>query len=381
MLDDLQRETHPAGAVVFERGEMGANAYFIEDGAVEISLDETSVKRLGKGELFGEIALIDHLPRTATVRAVENTVLIPIPRALVNELLKKTDPVVRHLLLTILERYRATHKEPAFDPTQTTITRVEKTRASARQHIVLSHEISNALKNREFELFYQPICHVGSARLAGFEALIRWNHPRRGFISPGEFLPVAEQTGQIRDIGLWVLKRACIDWPVLRTRIAEEFPFVSVNLSPTQLTDPGFVERVQAILLNQDMPPTELKLELTETVIIEEPELALKLLTALTAIGSRLALDDFGTGHSSLQTLQRYPIGTLKIDRTFVSGMDTSPHQAGIVRSSIDLAHSIGLNVVAEGVETESERKLLVEFGCEYAQGWAFGKPEPVAVL
>ncbi|VVC82252.1 EAL domain-containing protein [Sideroxydans sp. CL21] len=375
MLKNLHREIYPAGEIIFKEGDLGDGAYIIEEGCVEVSVSSTQRSRIGKGELFGEIALIDQQPRTATVHAIEHTVLIPIPRLLVKELLEKTDPVVRHLLMTILERYRSTRNQPAFDPSRSTVFKRDATRGIATQQLRLAHDIAEALREKQFEMFYQPICDLSSGRMAGFEALIRWHHPVDGLISPMDFLWVAEQTGQIREIGLWTLEQACLDWPSLRQRLNHHTPFVSVNLSPSQLTGDGFVGEVKAIVSKHRMPAPELKLELTETVIINNPELALQLLGKLTESGSTLALDDFGTGHSGLDALHRYPIGTMKIDRAFVSQMLASPHSAKIVQSSIELAHSLKMDVVAEGIENEDERLALLELGCDYGQGWLFGKP------
>jgi EAL domain-containing protein (putative c-di-GMP-specific phosphodiesterase class I) len=375
MLKNLHREIYPAGEIIFKEGDLGDGAYIIEEGCVEVSVSSTQRSRIGKGELFGEIALIDQQPRTATVQAIEHTVLIPIPRLLVKELLEKTDPVVRHLLMTILERYRSTRNQPAFDPSRSTVFKRDATRGIATQQLRLAHDIAEALREKQFEMFYQPICDLSSGRMAGFEALIRWHHPVDGLISPMDFLWVAEQTGQIREIGLWTLEQACLDWPFLRQRLNHHKPFVSVNLSPSQLTGDGFVGEVKAIVSKHQMPASELKLELTETVIINNPELALQLLGKLTESGSTLALDDFGTGHSGLDALHRYPIGTMKIDRAFVSQMLASPHSAKIVQSSIELAHSLKMDVVAEGIENEDERLALLELGCDYGQGWLFGKP------
>lgn len=378
MLKNLHRVNFSAGDIIFKEGDPGDSAYLIEEGSVEVSVSNTQHSRIGKGELFGEIALIDQQPRTATVRALENTVLVPIPRQLVKERLEKTDPVVRHLLLTILERYRSTRNQPIFDPTRSTTFRRDTTRGDATNQLRLAHDIAEALREEQFEMFYQPICDLSSGRISGYEALIRWHHPVDGMISPLDFLWVAEQTGQIREIGLWTLERACQDWPTLRERINHPKPFVSVNLSPSQLTGDGFIGDVKNIVNRHQMPAAELKLELTETVIINNPELALQLLAKLTEAGSTLALDDFGTGHSGLDSLHRYPIGTMKIDRSFVSQMLSSPHSAKIVQASIDLAHSLKMDVVAEGIEVEEERLALLELGCDYGQGWLFGRPGSV---
>ncbi len=375
MLKNLHREVYPSGEIIFKEGDSGNSAYLIEEGSVEVGVSSTQHTRLGKGEMFGEIALIDQQPRTATVRAIENTVLIPIPRQLVKELLEKTDPVVRHLLLTILERYRSTRSQPSFDPTRSATFKRDTTRGDATHHLRMAHDIAEALREQQFEMYYQPICDLSSGRISGYEALIRWHHPVDGIISPLDFLGIAEQTGQIREIGMWTLDRACLDWPFLRERINHHKPFVSVNLSPSQLTGDGFVEDVKAIAVRHGMPATELKLELTETVIIDNPDRALLLLSKLTEAGSTLALDDFGTGHSGLEALHRYPIGTMKIDRSFVSQMLTSAHSAKIVQASIELAHSLKMDVVAEGIETEDERLALLELGCDYGQGWLFGRP------
>jgi EAL domain-containing protein (putative c-di-GMP-specific phosphodiesterase class I) len=383
MLNNLNREIYNVGDIIFKEGDEGDGAYLIEEGLIEISVmnngEALQVNKIGKGELFGEVALIDHQPRTATAKALENTVLIAIQRSLVNELLEKTDPIVRHLLLVILERYR--NKRVNFQslsqlPRSAEITTKHNSiRGEATYKLTLVNDISRALSKDEFELHYQPICALASNHIAGYEALIRWKHPTQGLVSPLDFLWVAEQTGQIREVGLWTLERACRDWPVLRKTTNFDLPFISVNMSPSQLTGESFVEDVKTILSRNGMPPTELKLELTENVIINNPEVALHLLMQLTELGSTLAIDDFGTGHSSLETLDRYPIGTLKVDRYFTSSMLASAQSGEIVSSSIRLAHSLGMDVVAEGIETDDVRRKLLELGCNFGQGWLFGRP------
>ena len=383
MLNNLNREICEIGDIIFKEGDEGDCAYLIEEGMVEISVmvegQQLHVNKIGKKELFGEVALIDHQPRTATARAVEKTVLITIQRELVNELLEKTDPIVRHLLLVILDRYR--NKRGNTQPQSTSqvlaeiATKRSTLRGEATHKLTLANDMTRALQQDEFELYYQPICALATSRVAGYEALIRWRHPTQGLMPPLDFLWLAEQTGQIREVGLWTLERACRDWPVLRQTTQADLPFVSVNMSPSQLTGDSFVDDVKSIIKRYEMPPTELKLELTETVIINNPEVALQLLMQLTELGSTLAIDDFGTGNSSLETLDRYPIGTLKIDRYFTSSMLASAQSKEIVNSSIQLAHTLGMDVVAEGIETDDVRNKLLELGCNYGQGWLFGRP------
>lgn len=384
MFDELDREVFAAGEQIFKIGDAGDCAYIIERGTVEVFVVDRGAERLvsllGRNELFGEIALIDHQPRTATVRAAEKTVLIPIRRRLVDGLLEKSDPILRHLLLVILERFR-NKQESSAEPAPNVqvplerIIRRDALKGEATQKLSLAHGIARALAHDEFELYYQPICNLADGNIAGFEALIRWHHPTDGVIPPMDFLWLAEQTGLIRELGLWTIERACRDWPTLRRYSDYRLPFASVNLSPGQLTSESLVDDVTAIIARHNMPATELKLELTETVMVEHPEMALCILGKLVELGSTLALDDYGTRHSGLDHLQRYPIGTLKIDRVFIEPMMRSAQSLEIVRSSIDLAHSLGMNVVAEGVETEAVRKKLLELGCDFGQGWHFGRP------
>jgi EAL domain-containing protein (putative c-di-GMP-specific phosphodiesterase class I) len=384
MFDELNREVFAAGEQIFKVGDAGDCAYLIEAGSVEIFILDQGVERkvsaMGKGEMFGEIALIDHQPRTATVRAAEKTVLVPVRRDLVDGLLDKCNPILRHLLMVILERFRGKQggsAQPAPDTEDSLAQAASRNslKGEATQKLSLAHGITRALACDEFELYYQPICNLADGNIAGFEALIRWHHPTDGVIPPMDFLWLAEQTGLIRELGLWTIERACRDWPTLRQYSDFRFPFVSVNLSPNQLTCESLVDDVKAIIARHSMPPAELKLELTETVMVEHPEMALRILDRMVELGSSLALDDYGTGHSGLDHLQRYPIGTLKIDRAFIEPMISSAQSLEIVRSSIDLAHSLGMNVVAEGVETGLVRKKLMELGCDFGQGWHFGKP------
>ena len=384
MFDELDREVFAAGEQIFKVGDAGDCAYLIETGSVEVFVMiqgvEQRVSSMGKDEMFGEIALIDHQPRTATVMAVEKTVLVPVGRKLVDGLLERSDPILRHLLLVILERFRSKQggsAKPAVSAEglleQSSIRSALK--GEATQKLSLAHGITRALAREEFELYYQPICNLADGNIAGFGALTRWHPPTDGVIPPMDFLWLAEQTGLIRELGLWTLERACRDWPVLRQYSDYKFPFVSVNLSPNQLACESLVDDVKVIIARHNMPATELKLELTETVMVIHPEIALRILDRLVELGSSLALDDYGTGHSGLDHLQRYPIGTLKIDRAFIEPMLGSAQSLEIVRSSIGLAHSLGMNVVAEGVETGAVGERLLELGCDFGQGWHFGRP------
>ena len=384
MFDELDREVFAAGEQIFRIGDAGDCAYLIESGTVEVFVViqgvEQRVSSMGKDEMFGEIALIDQQPRTATVRAAEKTVLVPVKRKLVENLLEKSDPILRHLLLVVLERFRAKQGNTARPAISTVAEQEQSDRRSAlkgeaTQKLSLAHGITRALTHEEFQLYYQPICNMADGHIAGFEALIRWHHPTEGVIPPMDFLWLAEQTGLIHELGLWTLERASRDWPVLRQYTNYKSPFVSVNLSPSQLTNESMVDDIHAIIARHNMPTAELKLELTETVMVEHPDVALRILNRLIEMGCSIALDDYGTGHSGLEHLQRYPIGTLKLDRAFIAPMLGAAQSMQIVQSSINLAHSLGMNVVAEGIETKEVSDKLLEMKCNFGQGWHFGKP------
>jgi EAL domain-containing protein (putative c-di-GMP-specific phosphodiesterase class I) len=248
-------------------------------------------------------------------------------------------------------------------------------KGEATQKLSLAHGMKRALTHEEFQLYYQPICSLADGSVAGFEALIRWHHPTDGPIQPNDFLWIAEQTGLIHEIGLWTLERACRDWKTLKPFADYKMPFISVNLSAVQLGNEMLVDDIKAIMAGQHMDARELKLELTETVMVDHPEIALKIMRRLIDLGCSLALDDYGAGHSGLRHLQRYPLDTLKIDGAFIEPISGSAQSLEIVRSSVALAHSLGMSVVAEGVETEGVKAKLVEMKCDFGQGWYFGRP------
>lgn len=384
MFDDLKREIYASGQTIFETGDVGDCAYLVEEGTVEIVVldqnKECRIGLMGKGEMIGEASLIEGSTRTATARAVERTVLVPFTRELMDKLLKNCDPILRHLLLIILNRFRSSRNNtqdvekdveaPGLNASHRSVFKGEET-----QKISLIHGMTRALESDEFQLHYQPICNISDGQIAGFEALIRWNHPIDGLMEPKDFLWLAEQTGQIQEIGLWTIERACRDWPTLKQLTESDEPFISVNLSMAQLENETLAEDVLSILLKNNMAPAELKLELTETVIVSHPEIAKKIFKRLIEVGSSLALDNYGTSTSVLKQSQKYPIATMKIDRGFVANILQSPQNLEIVRSSITLAHSLDMDVIAEGIENSEVKDRLIELGCGLGQGWYFGRP------
>jgi len=245
-------------------------------------------------------------------------------------------------------------------------------RAGHQRRKDLETELNAAIASDALELFYQPILALTSRKIVGYEALMRWNHPRRGLLTPGEFIPMAEEAGLMVALGEWAIGRACRQAAVLPDELR-----VSVNISPTQLRSAGIVQSVKRALAETSLAPHRLVLEITETAILSSEAIASRVIAELQGLGVTFALDDFGTGYSSLSYLQRYAFSEIKIDSSFVSGIGTKPVNLAIIRGIIGIARDIGIDVVAEGIETEAQAATLLAEGCGYVQGYLFSKPKP----
>jgi diguanylate cyclase (GGDEF)-like protein/PAS domain S-box-containing protein len=242
-------------------------------------------------------------------------------------------------------------------------------------------DLRRAIDRHELQLHYQPIVSLRTRQITGFEALIRWAHPQRGMIPPGEFVPVAEETGLITPMGWWVLQESCRQMQQWHEQFPNPQPLtVNVNLSSKQFS-PYLVEQISQILEETKLPPQYLKLEITESILMENAESAVATLSQLKKLGTLLAIDDFGTGYSSLNYLHRFPIDTLKVDRSFISKVDVDGEQLAIARTIITLAWNLGMEVVAEGVETMKQLAQLRSLQCDYAQGFLFSSPLDVKAV
>jgi diguanylate cyclase len=253
----------------------------------------------------------------------------------------------------------------------------EVTRQRALDRLHTENGLRQALEREEFRVYFQPEVSIATGEIVGVEALVRWEDPERGLVPPADFIALAEETGLIVPIGAWVLLEACRHgrrWQLERD--GEEALTVSVNVSARQLAEPAFVDAVESALAETGMDPAGLCLEVTESVLIEDPESSTETLAALKALGVRVAVDDFGTGYSSLEHLRRFPIDSVKIDRSFVRGLPHSSEDAAIVGAVIELGHALNLSVVAEGVETADQLGNLQSAGCDTAQGFLFSRPE-----
>ncbi|MBB3332679.1 diguanylate cyclase (GGDEF)-like protein/PAS domain S-box-containing protein [Halomonas campaniensis] len=251
----------------------------------------------------------------------------------------------------------------------------------SRRNVLLRHDLQVALQQGDqFELHYQPVVEAGSGRMRGLEALLRWHHPSRGMVPPGDFIPLAEQTGQIIPLGRWVLERACRDAAELLADGRRMLP-VAVNISSLQFRRDGFLEGVQQALAESGLPPELLELEVTESVLLDGADQAITLIDRLKALGIRVALDDFGTGFSSLSYLRDLPIHKVKLDRAFIQDITTNRSNAAIVEGIITMSHHMDLVVVAEGIETREQQQDLVRRQCDLLQGYRFSRPVPLARL
>lgn len=244
--------------------------------------------------------------------------------------------------------------------------------------LAVESELNRALEAREFTAYYQPIVNLADGSLYGFEALARWNHPERGLVGPGEFIPVAEETGQVVQLGSQILEEACLamqEWTHLHPG-AEGLTIV-VNISAKQFAESSLASDVERILKQSGLAPGRLKLEITETVVMLDALKSVNQLKSLKDLGILLSIDDFGTGYSSMSYLQKFPTDQLKIDLSFVQRMESTPENIEIVRAIVNMAHSLRLRVVAEGIETESQRDLLYSLQCDYGQGYLYSRPLP----
>jgi diguanylate cyclase (GGDEF)-like protein/PAS domain S-box-containing protein len=250
----------------------------------------------------------------------------------------------------------------------------------SRVRAQMAVELRRALEREEFALVYQPKYRLADRQVSGAEALLRWKHPERGMVSPAEFIPVLEETGLIVPVGEWVIRRSCEDLKAWQAA-GLSFGPVSVNLSARQFRQQDLDRRITALVAAAGVDPALIELEITESQLMTDPDHAIRVMRSLRDAGMRIAIDDFGTGYSSLSYLTRFPVGSLKIDRSFVKDMWADKGDANIVRTIIEMAHSLGFSVVAEGVETEEQATFLRLLRCEQAQGFLFAKPMPAEEL
>ena len=367
----------------------------IERGAVEISTlhqgRKIAISSLGEGDLFGEMALVDSELRSASAMTTEETVVVVISLDQLREKLEQADPLITFFTRNILERFRDSqsrllgHSREA-DDSNVVGSVLEKDvslprhRERAMRKLKFENEINKALINEENIIHYQPILDLRTGAMAGLEALLRWDHPERGLLYPNDFIGFSEETGLIIPMGLWVLEESCKALLSFQKKLNAVDPnapllFMSINLSSRQFSDIDLVRNISNIIDDTGVNPEQIKLEITESLSMDNPSRAAVTLNGVKALGLEIAIDDFGTGYSSLSYLHRFHIDTLKIDRSFVSTATMNKGSMEIVRAIAGLAHNLGLDIVAEGIEQPEQVTLLRDVQCEYGQGFFFSKP------
>lgn len=380
---------YKAGQIIIKQGDVGETAYVIEDGLVEILIERPDgqthqVGTRGPGALIGEMAIVDHGTRTATVRAIHDCTLLEITHEDFSQRLDNADPILQMFTQVILTRYRdmVTRAETIGDsleePHIEALERTYTSKTDAVESIKIANELESAIKNDELDLHYQPIIDFDSGKICGFEALMRWTHPEKGFISPGVFIPIAEKSGLIIEASKWAVRRACRDLKHIGDETGLKDLYMSVNFSSADFSDPDFIDNIYKTLSETDVKASQLHLEITERLLIQQPDTAKDVLNMCRKAGMQVAIDDFGTGYSSLSYLYYFPIDTLKIDQSFVRVMTQEAASMELVKSIIGLGKNMNMSVVAEGVEELAEARILHSLGCDKAQGYYFARPVPL---
>ena len=372
-----------AGEVVFSEGDPPTSAFLIDTGRIQVVTtqgDELVVLgELGPGDLLGEMAMIDDSPRTATARALTDSVLVTIDHDSISERLEAADPLVRALLSGQMQRYRSTiatlrgDLDTASRTPTALFARDAEVEAQAKGKIRLESQLREALERRALQVWYQPIQHIASARIDGYEALIRWEHPERGQVSPVEFIKLAEETSLILPVGRYVFEEVCETLAELQ-RAGRDLPFVAVNVSARQTLEEGVLEELVRVAARNGIPVGAVKLEITESLTLDVERVGC-LIERCHDLGIRVALDDFGTGYSNLGHLHKLRFDTVKLDQGFVRQMLHDPRSLAIVRAIVAMVTALGSEMVAEGVETAEQLTALQAIGATYAQGWLIGRP------
>jgi EAL domain-containing protein (putative c-di-GMP-specific phosphodiesterase class I) len=373
--------------VIIKQGDEGNSAFVIDKGRVEILIEKDrgliqSLGTRGEGAIIGEMSLIDNEPRTATVKAIEDCALLEITRNDFDRRLKSSDPIVNAVTRIILTRYRDIINKAHIlgnssgYPAPEEIEKKYTDENRALDTLKFGHEFKSAIKQGHIYLNYQPIIDIQNSDIIGFEALMRWNHPEKGFISPEIFIPLAEQNNVMTEATYWALSESCQALKRAEEKIQKNGKlFVSVNYSSNDIVDKNFNENIEKQLTKNNLKPDQLHIEITERSLIEESTLAKDKLQKCKESGVGISIDDFGTGYSSLSYLHYFPINILKIDRSFIKNMEEDPVSFELVKTIINLGKNMNMKIIAEGIEELSQQKLLKELGCDAGQGYHIAKP------
>lgn len=386
MSGETQKE-FKSGDIIMRQGDEGETAYIIEDGLVEIILEDKngnphSVGTRGAGSMIGEMSLVDKAPRTATIKAVEDCKLLEITADDFTRRLSNADPVLKMTTQVILTRYRdmLARADISGDnnnwPPPEMLEKNYADTTDVLEKIKIANDFKSALNSSEVCLHYQPIINLKTGEVAGFEALMRWEHPEKGFISPGIFIPIIEDSGMIVTASRWALREALLALKRIEHKTGmRNNLFMSVNFSSHDFASEDFVDSVYSTISESDVKPEQVHLEITERLLMGQPDNARETLKMCRKAGMGISIDDFGTGYSSLSYLHHFPIDTLKIDQSFIRDMMKNDNSKALVKSIIALGKNLNMKIIAEGVEEKEEAAAIREMGCDQCQGYYFAKP------
>ncbi len=422
LYEGLRKRKLRAGELIFSEGDPGDYAYIIEEGAIEIWTEidgqRLVLNVLSAGSMFGELALVDGCTRSASATAKGDVLLTLMTQEQVNQRIQSADPILRMLLLVAIGYFRSEteklrphtgeqqrfYSDPSVSPgaaspgsAKSTTQETQHARSKfpgravgtrggtqsadlegrieeAVEMIRMESELRTAIDEEQFILLYQPVIHLETGQIVGFEALIRWQSPTRGLVRPDLFIPLAESTSLIVPIGQWVIAEGVRALQEIESVTGKQM-FVNLNIASRQIEDPDFFE----FLLEEtrQVQRSQIKFEILERSLFDN-DAAIAWVRRCRSLGFPLVLDDFGTGYSSLQYLNEYRFDTIKIDKSFVSGLDDKANSRSICQAIVDLSHALGMTVVAEGVEKSSHVNTLRAICCTFGQGYFFAKPMPL---
>lgn len=378
------RKNLAKGQVLFKEGDKPDHAYLIETGEIEVSSNKSDEKIilgvLNQGDILGEMAIIDNAPRSADAIAITDCTLVVISKDQVVERLVKSDPIIRSLLTSLLRRYRSTlatlkGQEEVLSFADTNIFEritIDKIR--------LEGQLRSAIANQSLDLRFQPILDIAQNKIAGYEALVRWEHPEHGFISPDEFVSLAEETSLIVEVGEYVIDQACMAIKLLADKAQQTDLFMAINVSARQLSHPGLIDRVIKRVENANLPDGSLKLEITEGLALDSKDTQ-RIIQVCHQNGIKVALDDFGTGYSNLTLLHKLKFDTIKIDQAFARGIVEDTNSMILVKTIATMCEKLGTNALVEGIETELMLEIVAKIGIKYGQGYFIGMPKTIDEL
>jgi EAL domain-containing protein (putative c-di-GMP-specific phosphodiesterase class I)/CRP-like cAMP-binding protein len=391
--EGLRRRRILAGEVIFEEGAVGDYAYIIEEGEVEISTiiegRPVTLNVLTEGIMFGELALVDGRPRSASALAKTDVLLTIVTQEQVDMRIESADPILRMLLFVVMRYFRSetswrtTGRPPELEIHQSQpAIDLNRKIGEAVELIRMESELRVAIAENQFRLHYQPIIELATDQMVGFEALIRWQSPTRGFVRPDLFIALAESTSLILPIGEWVIEESGQALKMMEA-LCDRPLFMSINIASRQIEEPTFTKVLIEKIRLLDIDHHQIKLEILERSLFDS-DLAKQWTQEVRQQGFLLSLDDFGTGFSSLQYLNNYHLDSIKIDKSFVDGLENKANQSNQSRSvslcaaMINLAKALGMTVIAEGIESAEQAAALKAMGCDLGQGYYYARPMPL---